>query len=272
MTDASFQTIHDIDFATLYKNHFALSARKGKTAEDWKGKAAKMQDSTFDLHDGYVQQFLAAMQLSPDDTILDVGCGGGALALALAPHVKAVYALDFCQAMLDVVQERAYACKIKNIFPILRAWEDDWHDIPVCDICLSSRSSMVGDLDDALNKLNQHAHKAVYVSMIVEKDFIASHILHAINRDSVGFPNYIYALNLLYQKGYYPSVNFIESQGCLVAPQTITAEQLVQAVSWSIGDLTFQEIQSLKDYHAANPDITSPYNPFKKWALLHWDK
>ena len=272
MTDTQLPTIHDVDFATLYKNHFKLSARKGKTAEDWKEKAEKMQRSDFDLQSEYVKQFMAHMKLSPSDTVLDVGCGGGALALAIAPHVKAVYALDFCQEMLDVVQKRAKIMNIKNIHPILRAWEDDWDNVPKCDICISSRSSMVGDLDDAINKLNQHAHKAVHMSMLVEKDFISPEVLRAIDRDSVGFPNYMYALNLLYQKGYFPTVSFIESHGCLVEPKALTADQLIKAVSWSVGKLTEQEIKDLKLYHAAHPDIKSPYNLFRKWALLSWDK
>ncbi|EJS88296.1 hypothetical protein AAUPMC_13711, partial [Pasteurella multocida subsp. multocida str. Anand1_cattle] len=64
---------------------------------------------------------------------------------------------------------------------------------------MSSRSSMVADLDDAIDKLNAKAKKAVYMTMIVEKDFIARDILQYIGRDSVGFPNYMYALNLLHQ-------------------------------------------------------------------------
>ncbi|WP_291953349.1 class I SAM-dependent methyltransferase [Campylobacter sp.] len=269
---AKIMTIFDIDFTTLYKNHFNLSSRKDKTPKDWKDKAKKMQNSCFDLEDDYTKQFIQAMKFDKTDTILDVGCGGGALALALAPYVKAVYALDFCQDMLDIVTKRAKDLKIKNIFPILRAWEEDWQDIPVCDICISSRSSMVSDLNKALDKLNKHAKKAVYMSMIVEKDFISPKILQAIKRDSVGFPNYIYALNLLYQKNYFASVNFIESKGSFVNSQVISTEDFIESVSWSIGKLSEQEIEYLKDFHMQNPQITSAYEPLKKWALLHWDK
>ncbi len=269
---AKIMTIFDIDFTTLYKNHFNLSSRKDKTPKDWKDKAKKMQNSCFDLEDDYTKQFIQAMKFDKTDTILDVGCGGGALALALAPYVKAVYALDFCQDMLDIVTKRAKDLKIKNIFPILRAWEEDWQDIPVCDICISSRSSMVSDLNKALDKLNKHAKKAVYMSMIVEKDFISPKILQAIKCDSVGFPNYIYALNLLYQKNYFASVNFIESKGSFVNSQVISTEDFIESVSWSIGKLSEQEIEYLKDFHMQNPQITSAYEPLKKWALLHWDK
>jgi ubiquinone/menaquinone biosynthesis C-methylase UbiE len=36
----------------------------------------------------------------PDDTVLDVACGGGLVALAFAPHVRRVTGIDMTPAML----------------------------------------------------------------------------------------------------------------------------------------------------------------------------
>ena len=265
-------TIHDIDFAELYRNHIQLATRAPKQPQDWDEKAKKMQDTQFDLKNGYVQEFLAKMELHEDDSLLDVGCGGGAIALSVAPLVKQVYVLDYSQGMLDVLQQRALDLRINNIKPLLRAWEDNWDDIPPCDICVSSRSSMVGDLQAALNKLNAKARKAVYMTMTVDKDFIDRDVLRYIGRDGIGFPCYIYAVNMLYQQGYRVSVDFMDS-GNMIQPMAFNEEDFIRSVQWSIGsDLSETEIRKLKDYFQQNQTLITHRPTHRSWAFLSWEK
>ncbi|HDR0619728.1 class I SAM-dependent methyltransferase [Pasteurella multocida] len=266
------QTLRDVDFAELYRNHYQMAAREPKTAQDWDRKAEKMQHSEFDLNNHYVQAFVSRMDLNNVESLLDVGCGGGAICLAIAPQVKQVYGLDYSERMLSVLQQRATKLGFEHVQAIQKSWDESWEEVPVCDICVSSRSSMVADLDDAIDKLNAKAKKAVYMTMIVEKDFIARDILQYIGRDSVGFPNYMYALNLLHQKGYHASVDFITSTCGLVEPEKMTEESFIQSVQWSIGQLTDQEIQKLKAYYVTHPNLTSARGEFKTWAFVSWKK
>ncbi len=266
------KTWWDIDFAKLYRQHFQLSARQAKKPEDWQKKAEKMQHSSYDLNTDYVHEFIRRMDLNQVESLLDIGCGGGAISLALANKIPHVFAMDYCQGMLDLVEDRAQKFGIKNIQTLRHAWEEDWDNLPSCDVLVSSRSSMVADLNDAIDKLNAKAKKAVYMTMIVEKDFIARDILQAIGRDLVGFPNYLYAVNLLAQKGYYAKVDFIEASGCLTKPAPLTLEQFLQSVRWSIGELNAEETQKLKAYFNAHPGLTSAYSGFKKWAFISWQK
>lgn len=269
--------INDIDFAELYRNHIQLASRESKTAQDWDQKAEKMLQNPNDFRDGfrddYVNAFLAKMDLRPNDSVLDVGCGGGAIGLSLASAVKQVYALDFSEKMLDVVKTRAQQLAIDNVTPMLKSWYDDWQDVPECDICVSSRSSMVNDLADALHKLNSKAKRAVYMTMTVEKDFIAIDILRSIRRDSIGFPSYIYALNLLHQQGYQVKVDFIQScYGMTQVPaDEWNEEAFIRSVAWSIGQLNEQEIAKLKRYFAEQHPRSS-YLPQRQWAFLSWQK
>ena len=174
--------------------------------------------------------------------------------------------------MLSILQHRAQNLGLDNVQSIRKSWEDNWDDVPECDICVSSRSSMVADLDKALDKLNEKARKAVYMTMIVEKDFIARDILQYIGRDSVGFPNYMYALNLLHQKGYYASVDFITAECSLIQPEKIDEQSFIQSVQWSIGELTEQEMAKLKEYYHKHPNLTSARGDFKTWAFVSWKK
>lgn len=265
-----FTTIFDIDFAELYREHARNSLRQPKKSEDWDKKASRMGDHSSIAND-YISAFLSRMDFNGVDTALDIGCGGGTIALAIAPMIENVYALDYSPKMLKVVDERAEVLGITNYETILRSWEDDWSDIPECDICISSRSSMVMDLASALAKLNQKAKKAVYMTMTVEKDFMNREILKVLGRDYIGFPTYIYAVNLLYQQGYRVSVDFIEANHHDRQQTIRNIDDFIQAVKWSIGDLTAQEVDTLIHYYEEEGNAFPPiYYTNRPWAFLKW--
>jgi SAM-dependent methyltransferase len=50
---------------------------------------------------------VAAASPSPDDTVLDVACGGGLVARAFAPHVRHATGIDVTPAMLDSARKAA---------------------------------------------------------------------------------------------------------------------------------------------------------------------
>lgn len=264
--------LNDVNFAELYRNHIQLASRAPKTAQQWDQKAEKMLTGNYDQQDQYVHEFLRRMTLHPDDSVLDVGCGGGAIALALAPQVKQVYALDFSEKMLQVLHSRTQQQGINNVQPLLKSWYDNWDEVPQCDICVSSRSSMVEDLADALDKLNAKAKRAVYMTMTVEKEFIQRDVLRAIGRDSVGFPSYIYAVNLLHQQGYHAKVDFIQSNSSMSPPAISDEHAFIAAVQWSIGQLTADETALLQDYFHTQQHKLSPRSNKRQWAFLSWEK
>ncbi|MGR6980871.1 class I SAM-dependent methyltransferase [Testudinibacter sp. P27/CKL/0425] len=266
-----FPIINDIDFAALYRNHIQLATREPKTAQDWDSKAENLLTQGSDFQDDYSRAFVAKMALKPSDSLLDIGCGGGAIGLSVAPTIRQVYALDFSPKMLQVVQQRAQQLGINNLQPLLKSWYDNWDEVPECDVCVSSRSSMVDDLEAALNKLNAKAKRAVYMTMTVEKDFIAQDVLRHIGRDSIGFPSYIYALNILHQQGYRVSVDFICTQTGMSRVSEWNEEAFIRSVAWSLGQLREQEIQKLKAYFAQQQPAQARPNE-KVWAFLSWEK
>ncbi|MEM7445604.1 MAG: methyltransferase domain-containing protein [Pseudomonadota bacterium] len=53
--------------------------------------------------------------LRPDMEILDLGCGTGSTAIALAPFVRRIDAIDFSTRMIDIAEAKAEAANIDNV-------------------------------------------------------------------------------------------------------------------------------------------------------------
>lgn len=94
------------------------------------------------------------------------------------------------------------------------ALEEDWSDLPRCDIAVASRSTLVADMRRAMSKLNNQARLRVYTTHLVSTSFVSPAIQRAAGREVIELPNYIFALNVLYQMGIYAHVDFIRGQNC----------------------------------------------------------
>lgn len=53
--------------------------------------------------------------ITPEDTVLDFGCGTGGIALNLAKYCKKVIGVDISREMLDILEEKAKKQEITNI-------------------------------------------------------------------------------------------------------------------------------------------------------------
>jgi ubiquinone/menaquinone biosynthesis C-methylase UbiE len=62
-----------------------------------------------------LEAMLPAAGLRGDERVLDVGCGGGHTALAFAPHVAEVVALDLTEAMLKETRRLAEERQVRNV-------------------------------------------------------------------------------------------------------------------------------------------------------------
>ncbi|MGX5776627.1 class I SAM-dependent methyltransferase [Methylorubrum zatmanii] len=60
-------------------------------------------------------QALARIGALPHAAVLDLGCGGGHVTYAVAPHVRSVTALDLSRAMLDAVEAEARRRGLANV-------------------------------------------------------------------------------------------------------------------------------------------------------------
>lgn len=263
-------TIDDIDFAQLYKNHLAQAERTRKEPEHWDNRAEKMAQNCANPNDLYLQKFRQLMDFTGAQTLLDVGCGPGSVALSVAEKFKQVIGIDYSDGMLNVAKNRAQSMNITNAQFQHCAWEDDWRALPQCDIAVASRSTLVMDLKAALLKLNHQAKLRVYTTHTVHPTFIDIRIIRAIGRTPITLPTYIYAVNILNQLGINPKVDYIRSNNCQA--NVITFEKLAESVSWSLGALNNTEMEKLRDYYEANNRNTaSMVGPMRDWAMVSWD-
>jgi len=255
-----------IDFAAMYKAHKQATDFKGKSADDWNAKAADMAPRM--LNSPYVDAFLSRMTLHRDDTVLDIGCGPGTLALALAGRVKKVIAVDYAEGMLAQLDALALRRGITNIETRRLSWEDDWSDLPAADIALASRSLEVGDIEVALEKMTRHAQKACYLTYKAGGSYVDMEILDFIGKTITPKPDFWYIPLILYQKGYLPRVDYIETESGSI--KSTDREAFVASLRWSLGSLNSDE--EAKAYHYYDKVITREHKqprPFN-WAFVSW--
>ena len=258
--------IETIDFAQLYREHLARSGRVFKTPGDWDSKAAKMRTTALDS--AYRTGFVSRMHCADGDTVLDIGCGPGTIGLALAHRVSRVYGLDYSQGMLDAMLQNARERQLDNVQPILASWDDDWSEVPICDIAVVSRASIVADMADALDKLNRHARKKVYMTQLVGGRFDSREIAELLGREDRSFPDHIYIINLLYQRNIYPTLDYIESPSRLAGSNRL--DGFIDKVRASFGELSEDEHDTLTAWYQRNPEHAHRGGEPTRWAFMSW--
>ena len=99
-----------LDFSKLYKKQMKKSTFKSKKSDDWDKKASSMNIGV--QNSPYTKEFISKIDIKDCNSLLDIGCGPGTIALAMAAKLKNVYALDYSAGMLECVNNN---CKEKNI-------------------------------------------------------------------------------------------------------------------------------------------------------------
>ncbi|MGQ9860847.1 MAG: hypothetical protein ACUVSD_02400 [Thiobacillaceae bacterium] len=158
---------------------------------------------------------------------------------------------------------------IGNVAPIGRAWEEDWADVPICDAVTASRSTMVMDMADALAKLDAKARRRVYLTSLVGGRFIDAEIVELLGRKKPAFPDYIYIVNILYQMGRHPRLDYIESDNRLAGAQTL--DEFLRKVAFTLGEVSDDERARLIEWYNAHPERARRGGQAYRWAFISWE-
>jgi SAM-dependent methyltransferase len=254
-----------IDFGQLYRDRVRDVQRRERTPEYWDGRALNLRPDAFDSR--YVRDFVARVDVSGCQTLLDVGCGPGTIGLSLAPRLAHVYGLDYSPGMLAVFADHARDRRLTNVTPILRAWEADWSDVPVCDVVVASRSTAVLDLEAALVKLASKARRRVYLTYPADGHLGEDHVRRAIGRPSHALPDYLCVAGILHDLGVYPRLDYLDGENRLLHCPTFADFQ--EKVSGLLGELTPDETARLRRYHDEQAGGVGPAPV--RWALFWWE-
>ena len=202
----------DIDWAQAWREHSA-ERNKPDNEQFWDNRAPSFAKTAGTSP--YAARFLELTGVREGESVFDMGCGSGTLALPLAREGHEIVACDFSQVMLDLMMQRAELDGIAGLISTHKlAWADDWstHDLPVCDVAVASRSIATDDLQSALLKLESKARRRVCLTL---SNGISPHLdsvlMGIVGRPAPVAPEYMYAMNLLWQMGRSPELQLIES-------------------------------------------------------------
>ena len=257
----------EIDFDALYKAQKARSSFGKKLAEHWDKKAPSFNEGM--MKSAYAREFIDKVDFAGVSTLLDFACGAGALSVLAAEKVDQIYGYDFSPKMLEFARENAQIYGAKNAKFAQKAFEDDWSDVPACDLVFASRCLEVDDLKTALKKLLSKTKKSLYITFKVGGSFVDGEILDAIGRKVEQKPDFVYLLNILFQMGYMPSLSYIKAQ--CHGGGAKSAEEFVQKTRWMLGgELNEAEEARLAEYF--NSGKYEPKRDFMHWAFVRVDK
>ncbi|MDR1068138.1 MAG: methyltransferase domain-containing protein [Clostridiales Family XIII bacterium] len=174
---------------------------------------AEMRQNTSD----YARAFLAGLDLAPGDSVFDMGSGTGALALPLAERGHRVVCGDFSPGMRAALKKRAEESGLSHRISVIAVrWEDDWQSAGIApksvDIAIASRSIIVHDLGDALEKLESVAKRRAAITIPTRFGPRAEHQVGDTVYGIPYLPDFIYAANILFDRGRHPELSYIDAQ------------------------------------------------------------
>ena len=257
--------LSQFDFAQLYREQMQQMTRRERDPGYWDRRASAMSDGEFTSP--YVRQFVDRMDLTDCRTLLDVGCGPGTISLTVAARLEQVYGLDHSPGMLAAFALNARQRGLTGATPILRAWNDDWADVPVCDVAVASRSTAVPDLEAAILKLESKARRRVYLTYPADGRLGGEEVREAMGRASLALPDYLCVIGILHHHGVYPTLAFLPGKDRFASCSGF-ADFCAKVVD-VLGDVTVDEVERLRTYFDAHRDAKAPES--MRWALFSWE-
>jgi len=255
----------------------SASWRMSGGAKRWELRAAIHQDRVqLGSYRDFVEHVMALVKIDPDETILDVGCGPGTLAIPLAARARSVTCLDISSAMLEQVQHNAEINALGNLNYLNKAWEDVTigEELAIHDVVIASRF-VPHELSRDLRKLQRAARKRVYLIWGTGIDHIDEYVYQLLGRPYRAQPGYIFPYAALYQMGIQADVTIFQSEHSYhYGPPAM--DKAMADWKWGLGDLTPGEENTLKKHlmrhRNTSEDVIELKSPVKQtWAVIHWN-
>jgi SAM-dependent methyltransferase len=200
--------------AARREQHDAACAGEGRTTGDyWARRAAGYHKFTHEAshnEDPFVA--LLRSHLQPDDTVLDIGAGPGRHALAIAPLVQRVIALDPSPAMLAFLREDASAQGLANVEIVDGGWPDAAAQTPRADVAYSAHVLYpIEDIVPFLRALDAQADRLCFLHLMAQQPWF----------DQLELWEALYGEPRRPQPTYIDAVNVLRQLGCLANVEVV---------------------------------------------------
>jgi SAM-dependent methyltransferase len=202
-----------VDFGELWRRE-ARTRRAPDDAAEWDRRA---RDAVSKYGpSGYSREFLRLARLHDGETVFDMGCGAGSLAIPCAMRGHAVLAADFSPVMLQRCEAGVPADAPGSVCTKLLALDDDWEAAGIAprsfDVALASRSIATSDMEAAIIRLTGVARRKVCITVAAGKSpRVSSAFFTDVGLRCTGHPDAAFAYAIALQLGLRPEATFIDS-------------------------------------------------------------
>ena len=276
---------NSIDWNEMWQEESGHTNCDQKTQKDtWNKRADSFSKRIIRVVDGkegldkddYISKMLARIEVKPEWSVFDIGCGPGTLTIPLAKKAKSVTALDISSEMLKFLKINADKSGLNNINYLVSSWQDALagDKIGEHDVVVASRSLMSGDMKSAIYKINSITRQAAYITFPVIHLPLDFEVYKAIGREDKKHAPYIYIYNMLYQMGIMANVEILYSK---VKVQFPSIEETIKDLQWRTAPFTPSEIIKLKEFlkkkfaEQKNSQVFT-HEGYSIWALIWWRK
>jgi SAM-dependent methyltransferase len=246
-------------------------------AESFSSRITRVIDGKEGLDkDDYISKMLDRIEVNPEWSVLDIGCGPGTLTLPLAKKAKSVTALDFSSEMIRILTINADKSGIANINYVTSSWQDAFvgKKLGEYDVVVASRALVTGDIESAMSDINSMTRQAAYVTFPVIHLPLDWEAYKAIGRSGNKHPPYIYVYNMLYRMGIMANVEILHSK---VKVQFPSIEETIKDLQWRTDPFTADEKKKLtefleKKFSGQKNSAVFTHEGRSVWALIWWRK
>jgi SAM-dependent methyltransferase len=195
----------------------AAYAAIGRTSADYWSRRTGNQSSvlrTVAVAGDPILQLLRT-RMSAGSTLLDVGAGAGRYALALAPQLREVVAVEPDSAMLPALESAIQSANAQNVTIVRSIWQDA--GVPSADFVLCAHVLYpIADAAEFVLKLDCHATRACFV--VLRETAPDPEPLGELWRRFHGEPRYLQpgyveAFDLLHEVGIHANVSVCRIPG-----------------------------------------------------------
>lgn len=202
------------NWAELQHLRYVPPGRGPGSAVDWDAHA-DMYTVVSELEEATTLRQLDAFPTTAQDTVLDIGCGPGRIAIPMAARAASVTAMDNAPQMLEACRARANTAGVTNLIPLGLDWQDAvaGQNVAQHDVVICSRTAALGSVE----RLSSFARKRVAVITWANAPSIPTIIDRLFDPDadpSRATPDrrlgYNVLMNIVYDQGYEPNVHIVD--------------------------------------------------------------